>query len=132
MDQKELLRKGENGKSDAFAIALVMHLNDSDNLLEESFNFKSIVIDWYKSRGVYSEKVYLIALSDPIYHKAIKELFEGLHAMEISLRPVFDVVPFELKLHNLEGALLQQFDFLPNNKKTNGPFAKLLNMIKNA
>lgn len=131
MEQKELIRNGEGGKKDTFAIVLVMHLNDSDKLVEESRTFKSIVIDWYRVRGENSEKVNLVAVSDPLYHKAIKELFEGLHAIEISLRPVFKSVPFELSLHDKQGTLVQRYDFLPGEEKIDGPFAKLLKKIKN-
>jgi hypothetical protein len=130
MEQKELIRNGEGEKKDTFAILLVMYLNDSDKLIEESRTFKSIVIDWYRVRGENSEKVNLVAVSDPLYHKAIKELFEGLHAIEISLRPVFKSVPFELSLHDKQGTLVQRYDFLPGEEKIDGSFAKLLKKVK--
>src|SRR5262245_26930478 len=113
MDQQEFVKDGEGGARDTFVIVLAVKRDDIDRLMEESQTFKSIVIDWHAARGNDAGKVCLAVLSDAKYHNAIKELFEGLHAMELDLRPVFKAVPFELTLHDLQGAPVNTFNFLP-------------------
>ena len=126
MDQRELVRNGEGGSKDRFVIVLVMHLHDSDKLFEESRQFGAIVMEWYKARGESAERVQLHAVSDPLYHNAIKELFEGLHAMEVQLRAVFKTVPFKLTLHDAKGTPVQEYDFLPGKEALDGAFAQRL------
>jgi hypothetical protein len=130
MDQKELLRKGEGGKPDTFLIVLVMHLIESDNLVEESKIFKSVVLDWYQARGTTAEKVQLIACSDPKYHAAIKELFESLHGMELSLRPVFAKIPFGIALHDSRGTPNSNHEYHPDQKPDVGGFERRLQKLK--
>jgi hypothetical protein len=103
MDQQELMRNGVDGKADTFVIAMVMHLKDPDDLMQESRVFKSVVLDWFQARGATAEGVELIAVSDPKYHGAIKQLFDTLHAGEVSLVPVFEKVYFRLALHDASG-----------------------------
>jgi hypothetical protein len=120
MDQRELVRTGSDGKPDKFMIVLVMHLNDPTNLMAESQVFKSIVIDWFRTRGATAESVQLSALSDPLYHGAIKELFEVLHAGEISLRPVFKEIPLRIALHDPKGTLLTESELPPITEEERG------------
>ena len=120
MDQRELVRAGSEGAPDAFMIVLVMHLDDPTNLMAESQAFKSIVIDWFRTRGAAAESVQLSALSDPLYHGAIKELFEALHAGEVSLRPVFKQIPLRIALHDAKGMLLTESELAPLTEEERG------------
>jgi len=116
MDQQELMRNGVDGKADTFVIAMVMHLNDPDHLMQESRAFKSVVLDWFQARGATAEGVELIAVSDPRYHGAIKQLFEVLHAGELSLAPVFEKVSFRMALHDASGAMIEEANYPPAMK----------------
>ncbi|SEJ97193.1 MULTISPECIES: hypothetical protein [unclassified Variovorax] len=116
MDQQELMRNGVDGKADTFVIAMVMHLKDPDDLMQESRVFKSVVLDWFQARGATAEGVELIAVSDPKYHGAIKQLFDTLHAGEVSLVPVFEKVYFRLALHDASGAMIEEADHPPAMK----------------
>ena len=107
------MRKGEAGKADTFVIAMVMHLNDPDDLVQESREFKSVVLDWFRARGAAAEGVQLIAVSDPRYHVSIRQLFETLHAGEVDLAPVFKKVSFRVALHDASGAMLEETDYPP-------------------
>ncbi|MDN0083693.1 hypothetical protein QU487_13150 [Crenobacter sp. SG2305] len=126
MDQRELVRDKGDGTPDSFVIALVMHLTDPENLMDESRIFKSIVLDWFQIRGSTAEAVQLIAVSDPKYHGAVIDLFEMLHAGEVSLRTVFGRIPFRIALHDPNGTLLSEKELLPNRaKEKEGVLSKL-------
>lgn len=130
MDQRELVRSGNGKTQDAYTIVMVMHLSNADNLIEESKVFKSIAIDWFNARKESAEKINLIAVSDPMYHKAIKDLFIRLHGMEINLRPVFEKIPLEIAFHNSEAKLIESIELLPSSRKKKGFLAKFLGGLK--
>jgi len=120
VDQRELVRKDDADKHDGFVIVLIMHLQDPDNLIQESREFGSIVTDWYQARGALAEGVNLIAVSDPVYHKAITDYFLGIHALDVTLRPIFNKISFELALHNAAGAKLSEYAFAPGEVTRDG------------
>ena len=113
MDQRELMRPGDGSNPDRFTIVLVMHLRDPDNLMKESREFGTIVNDWYKAREPAAERINLIAVSDPFYHRAIKDWLEELRTLDVTLRPIFDKVEFTLALHNSQGSKLSEYTFAP-------------------
>ena len=126
MEQRELLRPSKEGKPETYVIVLVMHLSDPDNLMEESRIFKSIVLDWFRVRGSSAEQVQLLAVSDPRYHGAVLELFEALHAGELSLEPVFKKIPFRIALHDQAGSPIGEKDLLPNPEQRAGILSRFL------
>jgi hypothetical protein len=132
MDQRELVNPSKNGKPETYVIVLVMHLSDSNNLMEESRVFKSIVLDWFRVRGTSAEQVQLLAVSDPLYHGAVLELFEALHAGEVSLEPVFKKIPFRIALHDQTGAPVKEKELLPNAEKRGGVLSRFLRRFTNA
>lgn len=131
MDQRELVRTGSDGKPDAFMIVLVMHLDDPADLMAESKVFKSIVIDWFHTRGASAESVQLSAVSDPVHHGAIKALFEALHAGEVSLLPVFKRIPLRIALHDPQGTLLSKSELPPLTEEERGSvLSRFMKMFK--
>lgn len=111
MDQRELMRPGDGVNSERFSLVLVMHLKDLDNLMKESREFGAIVTDWYKTRNASAEGVTLIAVSSPVYHSEIRKWFEGVRALDVTLRPIFDAIGFALSLHDSQGAKLGECSF---------------------
>jgi len=106
-------------------MVLVMYLRNPDTLMDESRAFGAIVADWFKVRGADAESVNLIAVSDPLYHQAIKDWFEGVHSLDVTLRPIFKQVGFTLALHNSEGVKLSERAFSPG-EFTEGETVELL------
>jgi hypothetical protein len=130
MDQRELLRKGEGSTPDRFSIVLVLHLKDPDALIQEGRQFGAIVTDWHKARGASSEGVILAAVADPKYHKAVKDWFEGVHSMDVTLRPIFETVLFRIELHNPDGARVAEHEYPPRKRVRGGFVEKLLGALR--
>lgn len=125
MDQRELVRKDDADKH-GFVIVLIMHLQDPDNLIQESREFGAIVTDWYQARGALAEGVNLIAVSDPTYHKAIQDYFLGIHALDVTLRPIFNEISFELALHDAAGTKQSAYAFAPGEVTRGGVLEQLI------
>ena len=125
-----MLRKGEGSNPDRFTIVLVLHLKDPDALIEESRQFGSIVTEWHKARGASSEAVILAAVAEPKYHKVIKDWFEGVHSMDVTLRPIFEVVLFRVELHNPNGARVAEHEYPPGKRVSGGFVEKLLGSLR--
>ena len=125
MEQRELVRKGEGALADRFVIVLVMHLQDPDSLLSESRQFGAIVTDWFRARGATAGSVVLAAVSDEKYHKAIYDWYAMVHAQDVTLRPIFEVVPFKIELHDSKGLRLAEHDFSTKSPSQPGFLASL-------
>ena len=126
MDQQELLHKGEGASPDQFTIVLVMHLDDADNLFQESSQFGSIVTDWHKARGAGAKAVVLIAVAEPQFQKVVKDWFEGIHSMDVTLRPIFEPVLFEMRLHNPDGVKVSEHQYPSGTRVSGGHMENLV------
>jgi hypothetical protein len=130
LDQRELVRKGEGAMADRFAIVLVMHLHDPNVLLAESRQFGSIVTDWYRARGATAESIVLAAVSEEKYHNAIYDWYAMVHAQDVTLRPIFQVVPFKIELHDSKGQRLAEHDFSTKSPPKAGLLAGLFGAFR--
>jgi hypothetical protein len=132
VDQRELKREGNGNIPDGFTIVLVMHLRDPDAIMDESRAFVSVVTDWFKIRVASAERVYLIALSDPLHHQAISDWFIGVHSLDVVLRPIFEKIGFTLALHNHQGEKLSEYILGPGEFTQGGPLEQLVKQASSA
>ncbi len=132
MDQREIVRQGQNGTAEKFSIILVSNLEDIDKLLPEAGEFSSIVQDWYRVRSNTAERVCLVAVADPRYHNAIKEFIEGVHAFEVNVRHIFQSIPLELSLYDPQLKLVSKHEFIPGQEAVDGSFSKKIEALLNA
>jgi hypothetical protein len=130
MEQRELLRKGNSSVPDRFTLMLVLHLNDPDLLLHESSQFGAIVVDWYKARNSAAEAIILAAVVDPKYQKAVRDWFDGIHAMDVTLRPIFEKVLFRIALHNPDGLKVTEHEYQAGKRSRGGFLEKLIGSLR--
>ena len=107
MDQRELTKKDASGK-DIFVIALVLHLSNPDDLIQEMRIFKKIVFEWHRVRLTAAAEVRFFALSDPKYHQAIEEFLELCHSNDVDLKPIFKSTNLSLSLHTPDATLVRE------------------------
>jgi hypothetical protein len=107
MNQKEFSKKDDQGK-ERFVIVLSMELQNSDNLVQEMRIFKEVVFEWHRARQKEAAEVRFIAVSDPLYHKAIEEFTELCYSNDIHLKAIFESTKLHLALHDSAGQLVRE------------------------
>jgi hypothetical protein len=93
MQQRELVKSDHLG---SFVLALAAHVPESDALLSEGRQFKSIVLDWFAARGVAASKVELMLLAGEGVVDECLDFFQRLHQQEVDLDPIFRQAAFGL------------------------------------
>jgi len=123
MDQRELVRSGNVTVPDRYVIVTVMHLHDPESLIAESRQFGAIVTDWFRARGTASDSIVLAAVAEKKFHGAIVEWFAQVHARDVTLRPIFQSVPFRIELHDPQGKPVGERQFSPEPPPKAGFFS---------
>lgn len=123
MEQREFTREAPDG-STKYTIMFVLHLREPDALYPEMRRVKGALLDWHQTRGDATGSVFLLVRSDEQWHGAVEQFVALMHAQEIQLKPLFQVIPLTLVLHLDDGSVVQEKCFDPSSVLVPAPPAK--------